>query len=98
LFSENFLEHRLPQWQSFQEIDPTPIADRLADVWRRERATIDDANESQTEDRLIQPILDILGFERTVQPSSRLATGRRIPDYALFTSLEDRQASEGSTG
>ena len=98
LFSGNFLGERLPEWQEFQSIDVAVVADSLSEVWLRERATISGASEAQTEDRLIQPILDILGFERTVQASSRTSTGRRIPDYALFVSHEDRQASEAATG
>lgn len=98
LFSSNFLEQRLPEWNEFRTINVVTIADQLADIWSREAATIRTANEAQTEDRLIQPILDVLGFERTVQASSRLSSGRRIPDYALFISHEDRQASEASHG
>jgi hypothetical protein len=98
LFSSNFLEQRLPEWSDFQALDVAAAADQLNEIWSREAATIRNANEAQTEDRLIQPILDVLGFERTVQASSRLSSGRRIPDYALFVSHEDRQASEASHG
>ncbi|HZJ28730.1 MAG TPA: N-6 DNA methylase [Solirubrobacterales bacterium] len=98
LFSENFLERRLPEWTAFKGIEVGDALDRLSAVWEREKATITSANEAQTEERLIQPILDVLGFEKVVQADSRLSTGRRIPDYALFTSLEDRQFAEQEEG
>lgn len=98
LFSENFLEERLPGWSEFQELEPASLAAGLREIWERERPAIATVNEAQTEDRLIQPILDLLGFERQVQPDSRLSSGRRIPDYALFTSLEDRRASDAAEG
>jgi hypothetical protein len=98
LFSSNFLEQRLPGWSEFQALDVTSAATELSRIWALEGSTIQTASEAQTEDRLIQPILDVLGFERTVQASSRLSTGRRIPDYALFVSHEDRQASEAADG
>ena len=98
LFSENFLEDRLSNWDSFLDIDVDTPTDALAAIWSREGASIASANEAQTEDRLIQPILDLLGFERTVQVDSRLQSGRRIPDYALFASVDDRLTSESSEG
>ena len=76
LFSGNFLGERLPEWQEFQSINVAAFADSLSEVWLRERDTIGGASEAQTEDRLIQPVLDILGFERTVQASSRTSTSQ----------------------
>ena len=67
-------------------------------LWEAERSELETANEAQTEDRWIQPVLRLLGFGWTVQADVPLPDGRRQPDYALFTSESDRQAAAGSEG
>ena len=67
LFSEDFLADRLPAWPEFEALEVGAIRDELVALWERERATLASANEAQTEERLIQPILRALGFSYTVQ-------------------------------
>jgi hypothetical protein len=92
LFSANFLFERLPEWPELAaEADPV-LHGRLRELWAAERAGLEAANEAQTEERLVKPVLAALGFAYTVQAAMVTATGRRQPDYALF--LDDALRAE----
>src|SRR5206468_2179626 len=71
---------------------------QLRDLWERERTGLRSANEAQTEERFIQPVLRALGFSYTVQVGLYAATGRRQPDYALFLSEERRREADRLEG
>lgn len=98
LFSDHFLTDVLPTWDEFQQMDPGALFDELRDLWEGEQGGLQHANEAQTEERWIQPILQTLGFAYTVQAGLRVGLGRRQPDYALFLSDEDRSAADGLEG
>lgn len=100
LFSEHFLADVLPEWPEWAAADaPTAslLAD-LSDLWARERAGLMVANEAQTEERWVKPVLERLGFAYTVQAGIKTATGRRQPDYALFLEDADRRRAAERTG
>lgn len=92
LFSDHFLEDILPTWPEFAA-DARGLLDDLADLWEAERTGLERANESQTEERFIKPVLQRLGFFFTVQASVPTASGHRQPDYALFADDDARAAA-----
>lgn len=98
LFSDHFLADRLPAWPDFAQLDATELFNRLRDLWRDEAAGLAGANEAQTEERWIQPVLQKLGFAYTVQVGVSVGLNRRQPDYALFLSDTDRQTADSLEG
>jgi hypothetical protein len=98
LFSDHFLLERLPSWPEFADADPEPLLQDLADLWDRERVTLASANEAQTEERFVKPVLARLGFAFTVQAGVPTAGGHRQPDYALFVGDEARAAASARQG
>lgn len=98
LFSEHYLTDVLPVLPDYAALELGDTPERLAALWQVERPSLTGANEAQTEDRFIQPVLRALGFEWTVQAGVPAATGRRQPDYALFASEEARLAGDAVAG
>lgn len=98
LFSDHFLQERLPTWPEFADAEPATLLRDLADLWNRERDSLALANEAQTEERFIKPVLARLGFTFTVQVGISTAVGHRQPDYALFLSDADRAAADLQEG
>ena len=96
LFSDRFLAEMLPKWPEFAEADPRPLLDGLRTLWAAERPGLIEAgaNEGQTEERWIRPVLRALGFSYTVFPSIAVAGRRREPDYALYVDEPARRESE----
>jgi hypothetical protein len=74
------------------------VLDDLATLLDQERAGLPSANEAQTEERFIKPILERLGFAFTVQAGVGTAGARRQPDYALFVDDADRAAAARQSG
>jgi hypothetical protein len=98
LFSDHFLADRLPEWPEFARLDAAELFARLLDLWRREAAGLVGANEAQTEERWIQPVLQAVGFAYTVQAGVPVGLNRRQPDYALFLSDTERQTANSLEG
>ena len=98
LFSDHFLEDILPGWPEFCEADAHGLLDDLADLWQAERAGLRHANEAQTEERFVKPVLQRLGFHFTVQAGVPTASGHRQPDYALFADDDTRAAAVERSG
>jgi type I restriction-modification system DNA methylase subunit len=98
LFSDHFLERILPEWPEFQAAASTDLFAQLNEIWQAERTTLPSANEAQTEERFIKPVLSRLGFAYTVQAGLPTATGHRQPDYALFADEEARRGGAEQTG
>jgi hypothetical protein len=94
LFADGFLSGRLPDWPEFEQLETSALFAQLRHLWERERAALPSANEAQTEERFVQPVLRALGFSYTVQVGLRTATGRLQPDYALFLSEERRREAD----
>ncbi|HEX6782505.1 MAG TPA: N-6 DNA methylase [Solirubrobacterales bacterium] len=90
LFSEHFLEHRLPEWPEYSDLDCRELMEEIGATWLREREGLSEANEAQVEEHLVQPVLNLLGHAWTPQAGYASATGRGVPDYALFLTDEAR--------
>ena len=91
LFSENFLETRLPEWAEYRDLDCRGIMDQIHELWDREGPSLPGANEAQVEEHFVQPVLNLLGHAWTPQAGYSTETGRSVPDYALFLSDEARR-------
>jgi hypothetical protein len=94
LFSNHFLATRLidmPQWQ-LCVVDQQQRA-RMRDILARAQPGLPTANEAQTEQDLIRPLLDTLGFHYDVQTGLPAWAGRSVPDYAIFPTLDARAAA-----
>jgi hypothetical protein len=94
LFSNHFLDERLrsdPIWKAVAE-----EADRVRHALRGrlegQRDALENANERQTEERWIIPVLRELGWGFEVQPASRRQGSTQFPDYALFESQGEADA------
>jgi Eco57I restriction-modification methylase/N-6 DNA Methylase len=98
LFSEHFLRERLPEWPQFADLDAAGLLDELRALWEAESSGLEGANEAQTEERWIQPVLRALGFTYTVQVGVPVGLNRRQPDYALFLTDDDRRAADALEG
>ena len=98
LFSDHFLADRLPEWPAFAHLDAAGLFEQLRGLWLAEAPGLQVANEAQTEERWIQPVLHALGFAYTVQAGVPVGLDRRQPDYALFLSDTDRQAADSLDG
>lgn len=83
LFSNHWLEHRLPlepEWDGLRA-EAEQVLDRLAELWRAQRDMVAHYGDEQgLEHAFIQPVLEGLGWRLKYQTFLR---GRK-PDYALF--------------
>ncbi len=98
LFSNHFLETRLRRDRQWDECAGAARAlrERVREVYRREGDTLTAANEAQTEEHLLRPVLQALGWGYEVQPRSQRLGATQFPDYALFATDEDaRRAAAG---
>lgn len=88
LFSNWFLDERLRRESLWVESAPraAQLREDLRALFQREREALQHANEAQTEDRWIRPVLRALGWGFDVQPSGRRQGVKHVPDYALFLS------------
>ncbi|WP_234554319.1 Eco57I restriction-modification methylase domain-containing protein [Thermus caliditerrae] len=90
LFSEHYLEVRLRETPEWSE-DPEPVRQELLELYRFKRAILENANESQTEEEFIQPVLKALGFAYWVQDAQKASGSLQRPDYVLYPD-EDTKA------
>lgn len=83
LFSNHWLEHRLPlepEWDECRN-DARAVLDRLLELWKTERDRIEHyGDEPSVEHAFIRPVFKSLGWKVKPQPHLQ---GRQ-PDYALF--------------
>ncbi len=91
LFSNHFLENRLPEDEIWAEAaaEADPVRDELRRLFQEQEQTLEAANEAQTEERWIRPVLDVLGWGYEVQPRSIRMGSTHFPDYALFLTQAD---------
>ncbi|MDN3278898.1 hypothetical protein QWJ07_31875 [Frankia sp. RB7] len=89
LFSRDFLLdgiRRTPEWLALDDASIDKLKDDLAAIYRRlplSRAT----SESQTEDELIWPVLERLGWSDWLRQQNLAVKGRDdVPDGLLFAS------------
>ncbi len=93
LYSEHFLAERLPTWTEFASLDVCDLHRELVALWHAERPTLlAQANEGMTEERLIRPVLRLLGHSFTLFPE--IPGSGKTPDYFLYASETDREAAE----
>ena len=87
LFAEDFLRESivdLPDWQDFDELTLDGVESALRDIFARFPADRS-PNESQTEDDLIWPVLNRLGWTASLRQQNLSAHGREdVPDGLLF--------------
>lgn len=98
LFSHHFLEVRLREDDLWEEVadEADALRSDLRQLLDRQRDALAGANEDQTEDRWVRPVLESMGWGREVQPRSKRHGTVQWPDYALFLSQEaaDEAAAE----
>lgn len=91
LFSDYYLKERMQghrEWTEDEAALDAAFQTALA-LYRNAKAGLQTANEAQTEDDFIKPVLrDVLGLYYDVQPTATLQGKRNRPDYALFTDEE----------
>jgi len=83
LFSEHYLETRLRETSEWQE-DFEPQRRKLLELYEKKKELLKNANEAQTEEEFIQPVLKLLGFSYWVQPKTKGTGGAEFPDYVLY--------------
>jgi len=92
LFSNHWLEHRLPlepEWSELRE-EARGVLDRLAGLWQVQQDRVAQYGDEQgLEHAFIQPVLEGLGWRLKYQPWLR---GRK-PDYALYLDDEGLRLS-----
>ncbi|MCK4625760.1 MAG: Eco57I restriction-modification methylase domain-containing protein [Phycisphaerae bacterium] len=91
LFSNHWLEHRLPlepEWEELRD-EAVRLLDRLGQLWIQQRRRVERYSEPGLEQAFIQPVLAELGWKLNYQTFLR---GRK-PDYALFLDDESFDAA-----
>jgi hypothetical protein len=92
LFSQHFLDHRLPECPEWQ-IDMTSKFETLQNLYSSKRDLLPTLNEAQTEDIFIQPVLGIMGFSYIPQVKTSGKGRAERPDYALFAAESERDSA-----
>lgn len=82
LFSDHYLETRIPESDRWKNCTPDEVFERLIDRWKK--TDLEGANEAQTERRWIRPVLEELGHSYCVQTSLETPYSTRQPDYFFF--------------
>jgi hypothetical protein len=92
LFSNHWLEHRLPlepEWTELRSESDAALASAKK-LWKAERGRVEQYGaEAPLEEAFIQPILELLGWKLIYQTHLQ---GRR-PDYALFLDEGSKDAA-----
>ncbi len=103
LFSDYYLTERFPQRDDVQALHDEADAAfaSVCALYKEHAAYVSTWNEATTEDDFIQPVLDRLGWARSVQQHVQRQGVQGRPDYALFRSdarkREARTAASGDT-
>lgn len=92
LFSQHFLEHRLPAWPDFEAVETDRLHAALRELWQRESQALVGANEGETEERLVRPVLRALGH--SFQLFLEIPGTGKTPDYFLYASEAERAQAE----
>ena len=92
LFSNHWLEHRLPlepEWEELRD-EAREVLDALAALWTEQRKRVEHYGDEQgLEQAFIQPVLLALGWKLKYQTHLR----GRGPDYALYLNDDALDAS-----
>jgi len=91
LFSNHFLEVRLRDDDLWGEVadEAATLRSQLRELLAEQDEALKGANEDQTEERWVKPVLRALGWGYEVQPASKQHGSVQFPDYALFLSQDD---------
>lgn len=82
LFSNHWLEHRLPlepEWSEMRKAAQAAL-ENLLTLWSKEKPRVEQYKEAQLERAFIDKVFETLGWPFIPQPELR----GRTPDYALF--------------
>ena len=100
LFAEDFLRDSIalmPEWPDLDDPALEALETRLSDLFQR-FPTAGSANESQTEDDLIWPVLDTLGWTASLRQQNLSPRGRTdVPDGVLFADDDAKQRANAFT-
>ncbi len=97
LFSNHFIEVRLPQineWQVVPELDD--FRQNIIERYNSKKMQLSKMNEAQTEKEFIQPILDLLGYADSYIVQTAANGG--VPDYALFPDEKTKNSAYKKMG
>jgi hypothetical protein len=96
LFTRDFLDEGIQQTDAWKALSPERFAEHKAALRQLFAAfpTSGSPNEADTEDRLVYPVTERLGWVRTVKTAIEKAN-RQIPDAFLFLDTEDRRRADG---
>ena len=93
LFTEDFLNEGIRGTEAWRSITPEALAAFRKALQAIVKDVADPArlNEAQTEDRIVKPILESLGWDGCYWVQERLETKGRanVPDYLFFGTPED---------
>jgi hypothetical protein len=93
LFTEDFLNEGIQGTDTWRDVTPESLATFRAALQLIFKQVADPTrlNEAQTEDRIVKPILDSLGWHGCYWVQERLETKGRanVPDYLFFGNPED---------
>ncbi|TDK27364.1 hypothetical protein E2F46_04010 [Luteimonas aestuarii] len=99
LFSSDFLREGIRDTRGWLDSEQEFLAFR--DAIRRIYADVNDAgswNEAQTEEDIIEPVLDALGWTDRSSQANTSAHGRHdVPDYLLFGSSDDKRKARAES-
>ena len=93
LFTEDFLNEGIQGTEAWRNVTPESLAAFREALQGLFKKVADPArlNEAQTEDRIVKPILESLGWNACYWVQERLETKgwANVPDYLLFGTSED---------
>ncbi len=93
LFTEDFLNEGIRGTDAWRGVTPEIVASFREALQATVKKVADPArlNEAQTEERIVKPILETLGWNACYWVQERLETKGRanVPDYLLFGTPED---------
>jgi len=91
LFSEHYVEKRLPETDMFGRLKPPgEIRDEINRLYGEVKKTVNNKKESQLENDFIRPVLNVLGIQYIVE----VTTPAGSPDYAFFPDVESKSQAE----
>jgi hypothetical protein len=99
LFSDYYLNELVIDADEWQKGDGIEKAFKeIKELYDRVKPTIDKANESQTEERFIKPVLEILGHHIEVQARAPQIEHAKRPDYAFFADEKTKEKAFAEIG
>jgi hypothetical protein len=95
LFADYYLAEKIPQEKVWRKALADPktqeLFEQLKELYGSKKVMLEGANEAQTEEEFIRPILTYLGFSFIVQTPTKTMGRSQTPDYALFADDEAKQ-------